>query len=212
VGPAPAAHRQPAGLPRRLPGRSAGLLRKVALLATLPTLLLAATGAAGCGDDEAAGTRLHHGLSWQVRPEVGPLSRAAAATYCEQLELGDHTDWRLPSIDELRALITGCPGRERGGACNVTDPSCTNQSCWSAGTCGHCPFKQGPGEGGCYWTPGLWQGSCTETWFYWSATRFDRFSDHFWVVRFSGGGTFDDGVVGFNEELGAGSVRCVRRP
>ncbi len=171
----------------------------------------------GCGGDEGEegavppGTRLHQGLLWQLSPPGGAKIHDQAAAYCAGLSLAGFNDWRLPTISELRTLISGCPGREWGGACKVADPSCLSKSCYTASDCGHCRENNGP-DSGCYWQIGLWQGSCTETWFYWTSSRFDKFTDHFWVVRFQGGGLFDDGVVGFNEELGAGSVRCVRRP
>lgn len=171
----------------------------------------------GCGEDDSdsaaspAGTRMHKGLMWQVAPPGGARIHEEAANYCATLSLGGFSDWRLPTISELRTQITGCAGREWGGACKVADPTCLSKTCHSASVCGHCKKNGGPDKG-CYWQPGLWQGSCTDLWFYWTSSRFNNFADHYWVVRFQGGGLFDDGVVGFNEELGQGSVRCVRMP
>lgn len=39
-------------------------------------------------------------LVWQ-QESAGPMTWEAAIQYCEQLELGGHTDWRLPNINEL---------------------------------------------------------------------------------------------------------------
>lgn len=181
-------------------------------------LLLAALWLVACGTaDETgqgtapSGTRLHQGLLWQLSPPDRSMIHEQAVVYCAGSRLGGFEDWRLPTISELRTLIWGCPGRQWGGACKVADPGCLSKTCHAAASCGHCKEKAGP-DGGCYWEPGLWQGSCTDAWFYWSSSGFDKFVDHYWVVRFQGGGQFDDGVVGFNEELGQGSVRCTRRP
>ncbi|MBO4696403.1 MAG: DUF1566 domain-containing protein, partial [Lachnospiraceae bacterium] len=46
----------------------------------------------------------------------------AAVEYCENLEEGGYTDWRLPNIDELRTLIQNCTGSQAGGACAISDP------------------------------------------------------------------------------------------
>ena len=43
------------------------------------------------------------GLLWQ-QTEPGIMSWEAALTYCEQLELGEYDDWRLPNIKELRTI------------------------------------------------------------------------------------------------------------
>jgi len=44
------------------------------------------------------------GLTWQTI-EVRPLKWAQALAYCEQLDLGGFTDWRLPTIKELSTLV-----------------------------------------------------------------------------------------------------------
>lgn len=59
------------------------------------------------------GTVTHNttGLVWQ-QGEVTPTPWEAALTYCENLSLGSHSDWRLPTIKELHSLSddTHCPG------------------------------------------------------------------------------------------------------
>lgn len=44
-----------------------------------------------------------------------------AVQYCEDLEEGGKTDWRLPTIDELRTLIRNCKITATGGSCEVSE-------------------------------------------------------------------------------------------
>lgn len=43
--------------------------------------------------------------------------------YCDSLELAGHTDWRFPTIEETRTLVTNCDQLEPGGLCDI-DGSC----------------------------------------------------------------------------------------
>lgn len=45
------------------------------------------------------------GLLWQQKTPTKTMNWQNALTYCERLELGDHTDWRLPTITELLSLV-----------------------------------------------------------------------------------------------------------
>jgi formylglycine-generating enzyme required for sulfatase activity len=47
------------------------------------------------------------GLLWTVEDNGNDLSWNQANNYCESLTLGGHTDWRLPTIDELEGLYDG---------------------------------------------------------------------------------------------------------
>lgn len=62
-----------------------------------------------------------------------------AKSYCENLDEKNHTDWRLPTISELRTLIKNCPATEPGGKCKVSD-NCLTGSCWS-NACKECVNK-----------------------------------------------------------------------
>jgi hypothetical protein len=97
------------------------------------------------------------GLMWQVWPTGGELNWSAAKSHCEKLSLGGYSDWRLPTISELRSLVRGCPATQKGGACKVTDSCLTvecfvsddnNSPCVDAGS-----FKGGPGPEGAFWPP-----------------------------------------------------------
>ena len=44
-----------------------------------------------------------------------------AGEYCENLQEGGYSDWRLPNIDELRTLIQNHPNTMPGGLCRISE-------------------------------------------------------------------------------------------
>ena len=46
-----------------------------------------------------------------------------AVNYCKNLDEGGYKDWKLPNIDELRALIQNHPGTQTGGSCPISERS-----------------------------------------------------------------------------------------
>jgi hypothetical protein len=45
------------------------------------------------------------GLEWQQETAPGIYSRDEAIIYCNGLRLGEHNDWRLPTVKELSVLV-----------------------------------------------------------------------------------------------------------
>jgi hypothetical protein len=116
--------------------------------------------------------------------------------YCQNLDLNG-TGWRLPSIDELRSLIRGCPATESGGeACGATN-ECTYDLCLS--DCAGCETDASPASG-FYWPEEL-EGSCS--WYWTSSSLDDRIGA--WYVVFSYAH-----VCGRSKDFHYGLVRCVR--
>ena len=105
------------------------------------------------------------GYVWQNPPAANTKTWQDAIDYCGSLTLGDHNDWRLPTISELRSLIRGCPATETGGSCGVTD-SCLSYSACRNDPCSGCSSGAGP-AGGCYWPDGM-EGTCS---WYWSSSE-----------------------------------------
>ncbi|MBX3182987.1 MAG: DUF1566 domain-containing protein [Polyangiaceae bacterium] len=82
--------------------------------------------------DEAAKTVLDNvtGLLWQREPAPSGLTWAQAASYCDDLEWGGRSDWRLPTRMELRSLVDY--GRNTPAIDSVAFPSTPSVEFWSA--------------------------------------------------------------------------------
>jgi hypothetical protein len=78
---------------------------------------------------------------------VSGLDYGAAHTYCDQLLFNEFFDWRLPSIDELRTLIDGCPDTNYGGQCEITSEGLNGGSPDNS-NCNGCSENSGPNDGG----------------------------------------------------------------
>jgi len=138
------------------------------------------------------------GLYWALLPSGdGTMTWQAAADYCDTLTLCEHGDWRLPTINEFRSLVRGCPETVTGGACGVTD-DCHTSDCWNTG-CDGCVFDDGPDDG-CY-RPTEIEGSCVAAW---SSTDDGEGMTSAWEVAFRAGSVVEEIVT--HPDAGA---RCV---
>ena len=123
--------------------------------------------------------------------------------YCENLKWAGHSDWRLPSISELRSLIRGCEPTMTGGECKVTDDCLDEESCDKS--CGSCPLiSPAPGFNGMYWPPEL-KGACST---YLSSSMVTDYEpvdneEMAWGVDF-----YDGSICSVGN--GANHLRCVR--
>jgi hypothetical protein len=154
---------------------------------------------------------------WQVNPkeiadpDLGPYNPqyhrndtgTTPADVCAALTLCGFDDWVVPTIDELRALIRGCPSTVTGGTCGVTN-ACLGTAC--DGACLGCDRLLGPGVDGCYWPAGL-NGPCAGYWT--SSVYFDPNPDYN-SYRYRAAG-FSSGGIGSCDPSDGNYVRCVRR-
>lgn len=105
-----------------------------------------------------------------------------AKAFCEDSEIGSYTDWRLPTIEELRSLIKGCPGTQTGGACPALN-SCTTSDCLTA-ACNGCGIDLGPGADGRYIDDAFAMPLDTH---FWSSTRLNLSELPAFTVEFDSG-------------------------
>jgi hypothetical protein len=114
-----------------------------------------------------------------------------AINYCNNLTEGGYSDWRLPTISELRSIIRNCPATETGGICGVTD-SCLDNSCRNSACNGCSEDSSGKHSvfGDVDW---LWSISSLV----WEET-------HDLCVNFI------NGAITFDNETGYNYTRCVR--
>jgi len=137
------------------------------------------------------------GLEWQQEPPAKFVSWAAAMAYCDSVVLDGHDDWHLPTISELRTLITGCEATALEGTCNVSD-ECSGDNC-SSDACYSCEYGDGPIES-CF-SRGELSKRCDH---YWSATPVKEYDTRAWAVGFSSGFVYKPrAVYSFH-------ARCVR--
>lgn len=112
------------------------------------------------------------GYIWSSKSK-DPKSQYNAGEYCGMISEGGYTDWRLPTISELRTLVQHCPPMETGGTCEVTD-LCTGISCWEENcTHGYCPSE--------------WAGKYSklgDIGRLWSSTSKGGAWDYFWFMDF----------------------------
>ena len=118
-----------------------------------------------------------------------------AQLYCDTLTECGYSDWRLPTIDELRSLIQNCPNTEIGGPCGLTD-SCHSEECKSDACYGCEPSD---------YTGGYNKLGTTEI-LTSSVTIYDSFYGNYFPL----GVFFSSGWVASMTDTYKFSVRCVR--
>jgi hypothetical protein len=153
-------------------------------------------------DEQGIWTDPQSGLSWVNSSDNLPLMQQEnAENYCATLVLGGYEDWRLPTIDELRTLVRGCPGTQPDGTCNIGEDDCLIWSCRDD-SCDGCS----PGyfsSGACYW-PKVMFGQCS-LYVSSSLAQGDRSYGEAWTLEFSAA------WVDRQWNKFVGFVRCVRR-
>lgn len=139
------------------------------------------------------------GYIW-ASPAFSSGNQAEAAQACEQLVVGNATNFRLPTISELRSLVGDCPDVLPGGICRVTD-TCSATSCWVGENC-MC-HNGGTREDGCYggaiydelignnppFCDVLWSGTPAPP-------------DDFWLISF-------DGLLNHREKTYSAKALCI---
>lgn len=160
-------------------------------------------GTGGAGGTSGSGgviadtfTDAESGLVWVVEGVSG-VDWDAAGAHCAGFTLGQETDWRVPTIGELRTLVRSCAVTETSGSCGVTN-ECSATTCRDD-FCEGCSQSELPPQG-CFW-PAELQGDCG---YYWSSDSVSDYTDNAWGVGFNGA------HVSSLLKTDTGAVRCVR--
>jgi hypothetical protein len=133
-------------------------------------------------------------LLWQRSVSTTQADWQTASDKCAGLTSCGYSDWRLPTVDELRTLIRGCTATESGGVCRVTS-QCGTDSCWNT-DCNSCPTLMS----GSYLPSSLAVNSDLT----WSATLRGGDAASVWTVF------FPQGAIQSKEKKNWGEGRCVR--
>jgi hypothetical protein len=141
-------------------------------------------------------------LTWEVKQGVGVFDWQPAIDRCASLTFCGQSDWRLPTITELRSLIRGCASTQTGGSCPVTD-SCLTNSCNDGCFCSN--GMTGPGSDGAFWPPGL-EGNAG---YAWSASTVTDEMSRAWIVFFLSGSIGPLPKLS-TSQADAATVRCTR--
>ncbi len=161
-----------------------------------------------------------NGLMWYMddpenaNTKLNLLTYSKAEELCSNLDYAGHTDWRLPTIDELRTVVKGYQDIEPGGRCKVGE-DCLRKTCLLEGQKASddypCSNKeelellQGPGPGGCFFDD-VWREYCGE---YWSASKIEGMVDNnVFALDFSDPAIFS---VRIETDSTSAFARCVRK-
>ncbi|HEX6239402.1 MAG TPA: hypothetical protein VFZ61_00860 [Polyangiales bacterium] len=98
---------------------------------------------------------LLHGRLWSPALLIANnpnVTYAQIQTHCDGLSLRGVSDFRLPSIDDVRTLAGGCAETALGGSCplSAAEPACTAAQCGLSDSCESCiggPLSTGPNRG-----------------------------------------------------------------
>jgi len=114
-----------------------------------------------------------------------------AKAYCDNLKEDGYSDWRMPTISELRTLVKECSATETGGSCSVND-SCLSESKCRNNNCNGCPSSDGK------------YSIFNDTGRFWSSSERKEDKRFVWFINFFNGSVYSD------TKTGSGFVRCVR--
>lgn len=143
------------------------------------------------------------GLQWENPPMENPMTYDEAVKHCASYE----GFWKLPSLEELRTLVSddcGPIGPLPDGDCKISSTSVDTE--WDELTC----FGQNNGcaevsirPQDCLWQDWLY-GKCTS--YYWTESTIPEEPDRHWVVDFADGSIFNINYILRNRQF---FTRCV---
>jgi flagellar biosynthesis GTPase FlhF len=127
-----------------------------------------------------------NGLMWEK--ETRKMNWNDAMEYAKNLRLGGYSDWRLPTVDELKEVVRSCGGtsveHSDKNFYSILDKNKANFSYQS------CYKNKGFKNDDWYW--------------YWGSTSISGGTDYGWLVDFDNGGVY------YYRKDGNDYLRCVR--
>ena len=105
----------------------------VVFLGLMVTPVMASDRFINNGDGTVTDTKT--GLMWSVEDNGKHINWNDARSYCQGYSGGNHTDWRMPTLEELKTLYEPVILNDQGYHIN-TAVSLTAESCWASGTRG----------------------------------------------------------------------------
>ncbi len=107
------------------------------------------------GDGTVTDTKT--GLMWAAKDNGSPLNWQNALSYCQNYSGGGHTDWRLPTLDELASLYD--PREKNKCGYHITKLIDTSaSSCWASETHGYKAARFNFTYGKVYWLRQFYSG------------------------------------------------------
>ena len=120
-------------------------------------------------------------LIWQHDISTEAMTWEASKQFCSHFDDGGYTDWRQPTIKELRRHIKGCSATE-----------------------GSCVSYQGSGKKGFYWEKDVWDYRGDDFGVFWTSTLTQDKVPAVWIVSFYNGNVYPAAKTSINY------VMCVR--
>ncbi len=136
-----------------------------------------------------------NGLMWYIddpdnkTTRIVQMNYSNAVKHCDGMDHAGFSDWRLPTISELRTLVVGFRDIEPGGRCSVSD-NCLKYSCIFQGRkeendhpCSNNVEDadlNGPGPEGCYFDD-VWRTYCGK---YWSSSKIEDTENQVFQIDF----------------------------
>ena len=139
-------------------------------------------------------------LVWMYNSAEQSMYLPEAGPYCDSLTLAGLDDWRLPTVGELRSIISGCSASVTGGICTVTDTCAAQTSGCNVEYCSGCANDAGP-NGQWYLSVALMPHYSREL----TSTVYKQITDYYYAVD------YHTGQIGSGAKSAmVGGVRCVR--
>lgn len=107
-------------------------------------------------------------LVWQTVGTQRMVEWQAASDACDTLTLCGHSDWHLPTIQELRSTLRNCSATQTAGSCSVTESClaemCATAACAGCGSGDHAPAQLSNMGVPVWWSSSARSDASSEVW------------------------------------------------